>query len=1777
MALRVPFLYKTLLVVLICMCALPYTGTAQSSLSNVTYLKNARLNTIPNVRVWMDSVNNSHAKGYAQVLLQFFQLPTEEQKKTLLQNNIRLLDHVPDNAFTAIVQLPFTGNIDGVPLAAIVNIADEWKADKNVWDKVNADTNATVAVMVNFDIKTSEQDIRTVAASAGGTIEKDKLEAYGTYKVIIAANKVKTLAHSYCIKYISPVAKYANADNAAKATSRINIINQPVNRGGYGLLGDSVTVGVGDDVSGVYHIDMLDRVINYNPAAMRHHGVFTNGIVASAGIVDPLAEGVAPHATLVNQLYDNILQFTGLYRQQYNMNVTNNSYVTIEGDCNYSGTYDVYAQFIDELTLQYPSVFHVFAAGNDGLLNCTPYPKGYATVAGGYQASKNALVVTSDDKYYNNAYDASRGPVRDGRLKPELTAVGYYAYSCIDVTNYEFASGTSFASPHAAGAAALLTQRYKALHNMLPNSDLLKALMLAGATDVGATGPDYTFGYGFMNVQHSMQILDGFQYYTNAVNNGVQQTVTINVPANTGKLKVMLYWNDAVGSPLAGKQLVNDLDLLVQSPNGTVHKPLVLDPTPANMNNDAVEGTDHLNNSEEVLINAPVAGQYVVTINGYNVPSAQQSYVMAYDLEPVGVKLTNPLTATKVAAGQPVDIYWDAPDVTNTFTLQYSADSGTTWHPVASNLGAGQRFYGWTPDTTISSGKCLIKLTRDNTADVSVSGTFVISPQPVAAIDAVQCPGYINMHWTPTPNATSYKVLRKVGPYMRVVDSTTVNSYSMQVPAEDSTYYVAVSPVVDGQVGYRSLAVWRRPVDGSCAGFPAGDLAVVSTTLHNERQFTTNQFTNAQSMVVLLRNLYTSPATNYSLAYSVNGGVWSTLFSPPAIPADTAINVTLPGLHLGTPGTYIIKVAVHNIGTADPNHKNDTLITQVTNIANPVLSLTTPFTDGFETMPILTLFHDSVGISPNGHWDYHPTTDTGRLRTFVDDSNTISGARSISLDAALTIPFSNINYLSGTFNLSAYDTSTAEIRMEFDYLMHGTPKTNAGNQVFVRGIDNKPYNNIFFYDIVTYPGTVLHSGSLSLTDVLLHNGQNFSASTQVQFNQNDTSLIAAKNYGNGVTIDNFTLYTVQNDVQLVSIISPQTVNCGLTSGVPLTVLVHNGVKQPQNNVLLHYQLDNGTIYTDTLKTIAGKDSVQFTFKELMNLAAAGQHTLNVYLTNNGDSYTANDSILNYSFYNQPLIATFPYLENFEAGPGNWFTEGLNDSWQYGTPASAKIHKAASGTKAWKTNLAGSYNNLETSYLYSPCFDISKLSSPMLSFSTAMDIENCGTTLCDGAYMEYSYDGAVWTKLGSSGQGTNWYDAAFNIWNTEGNTRWHVASIPLPASTQPVRFRFVLKSDPGATFEGIAVDDIHIFDRVDGIYSGNTPDHISSTPNTNVWLPVVDGGNVIAELNSFGQKYGTSGTLDVGVYNNYNYTNPGRTQYVFPRNFVVKAKQATNDSIGVRFFVLDAEMVDLLNDTGCNSCTRPEDVYAMGVSKYDNADAALENGTLSDNVGGTYTYYPYPTIQWVPYDNGYYAQLTVRSFSEFWFNDGGPNGAFSVGEDYLSFHANKITPKQVQVDWISDIDTLVSNYLLQRSMDGNTFTTINTTPAVHQPAPTYVYVDTPAVNIGSSVYYRLLYYFNTGDSLYSPVRRVDWTDENELINLYPNPTQGQINIQWTATAGTPLQIEMADATGRVVLRKTITSKVWNNLTTLQTMHFASGVYFMKILVGSREYVKKVVYQ
>src|SRR5690606_39094201 len=146
-------------------------------------------------------------------------------------------------------------------------------------------------------------------------------------------------------------------------------------------------------------------------------------------------------------------------------------------------------------------------------------------------------------------------------------------------------------------------------------------------------------------------------------------------------------------------------------------------------------------------------------------------------------------------------------------------------------------------------------------------------------------------------------------------------------------------------------------------------------------------------------------------------------------------------------------------------------------------------------------------------------------------------------------------------------------RVELDYKIHGRPKFLDGNEVWVRGKDTDPWINIFTFDTSATPGVTINTGSLSVTDAFIKNGQTFSSSMQVRIGQHDTSTISMNDYGNGLTIDNFRLYSAKNDVQLLAVVSPDKFGCDLVGDQPVSLRIYNSDNLPQDTIQLNYSID----------------------------------------------------------------------------------------------------------------------------------------------------------------------------------------------------------------------------------------------------------------------------------------------------------------------------------------------------------------------------------------------------------------------------------------------------------------------------------------------------------------------------------------------------------------------------------------------------------------------------
>jgi hypothetical protein len=1229
----------------------------------------------------------------------------------------------------------------------------------------------------------------------------------------------------YAIRLQNPEDK--NLNDIGRASSGTALLSSPLTTGGRNLNGSGVTVGVGDDSDPTLHPDIRDRVINHTPGITNNHGAHVAGTVGGAGILNYRRAGFAPSATIVSQWFSGIWTNAATYTDAYNMVITNNSYGSITGDCIYAGVYDLYSRLLDLQAFEYPQLLHAFAAGNDGDNTCIPFPKAYHTVLGGYQSAKNILTVGRTDYTQVSSSSSSSGPVKDGRLKPEITGLGIINSLNGTGTGYFTEFGTSMSSPNIAGGLALLYERYRQLHGGTnPAGALIKAILLNGARDVGNMGPDFRHGYGTMMLERSLRILENKQYSSRNISQGQQQDTSISVPANTQQLKIMLYWHDPAANVLATNTLVHNLDLEVIGPGNQIILPKILNASSDLVTNAATAGIDNINNQEQVVIDNLIAGNYTIRVKGTEILTLpHQPYSIAIDYVPTELRFTNPINGSVISAGNlNLPIAWeDEGTQTGNYTLEYSLDNGANWTTIVEALKDSTRLYFWQPGS-IRSLNARLRISKGLT--VTTSAPFAIIPNVSFSVAPAneQCFGFFRINWTaltPAEGETiDYVVKMKKGPVMETLAQVNgTNFFIINNLHPDSTYYAAVVARINGTEGVYNTAINRRPNNGNCTGTISNGHLKLDSILapKSGRVFTTTALTENTAVTVRIRNLDDVATTSFVLKYNVNGGAFTEAIINTAIGARSTYNHTFPATDFSAVGTYNIVAVVTNTGITDPNPTDDTLRITVVHLPNEPLLLTSPLTEDFELATNLSTLSPVTGLAGLSRWDYVNEDPLARLRTFVTPGVARSGQRAISLDVSkatprITQPF---NQLIGTFNLKDYNLEKDEIRLDFYVKHHGMLQVeHPQNKVWIRGRDTD--NWIELYDLGANqsikPGIWKLVTGLDLTEKIKSSGQSFSTSTQIRFGQYGLYSMADNENFAGYTFDDVSLFKAQNDAQLTEILTPKPFNCGQTTNLPVKLKVRNGMPAILSNIPVRYRINNGNWITESINTIAPKTEFEYTFNTTATLPLFGFILIEAEVNYPGDNIPGNNA-LQKQIINQPVISTFPYYQDFETGPSGFVAGGINNSWEFGTPASLRITGAASGTKAWKTRLIGDYNNNEKSYLYSPCFDISTLSNPMLSFSLAYSFEDCRrfNVICDAGWMEYSFDGLSWQKLGSFGDGESWYDyESGQVWMDANRTTWREAIISLPAHKGIIKLRYVINSDDGSTREGMAIDNFHVY-------------------------------------------------------------------------------------------------------------------------------------------------------------------------------------------------------------------------------------------------------------------------------------------------------------------------------------------------------------------------------
>jgi hypothetical protein len=398
---------------------------------------------------------------------------------------------------------------------------------------------------------------------------------------------------------------------------------------GQGVRGEVMDSGIQED-----HMD-FDGILLHTPASTSSHGTSTFGIVFGNGDRDGDGEakgtGHMPCAEQgifadYNEVDDRFAHTEELKHPPYEASFQTNSWGNSR-----TRAYTSISQEMDDIIWRL-DIAILQSQSNAGNQDSRPqaWAKNIISVGGVYHED---TLDTSDDQWGGGA---SIGPAEDGRIKPDVCYWYDDIYTTTTGNGYTGGfGGTSAATPESAGILGLILQMWSddvwgtepegsSVFERQPHASTLKALLINNAQqyDFSGEGDDLTRvhqGWGRPSARVAREraatsfVVDEEQ----PLQVGEIATYEVEVETGEAELKVTMVYPDPPGTTSAGLHRINDVDLRVVSPSGTIyHGNVGLKAAPDSSPGGTPNGIDTV---ENVFVRSPEAGRWTVEVSAAEV------------------------------------------------------------------------------------------------------------------------------------------------------------------------------------------------------------------------------------------------------------------------------------------------------------------------------------------------------------------------------------------------------------------------------------------------------------------------------------------------------------------------------------------------------------------------------------------------------------------------------------------------------------------------------------------------------------------------------------------------------------------------------------------------------------------------------------------------------------------------------------------------------------------------------------------------------------------------------------------------------------------------------------------------------------------------------------------------------------------------------------------------------------------------------------------------------
>lgn len=582
------------------------------------------------------------ASGRDYFLVQFNEALSVEKLNALKADGWEFLNYVPNNAY--IVRLEGARSTSQIEGNTDIRWSSRYHGGFKVSPELLAGTTPATQLTVVIDVWPGEdrKDLASKLIENHGitVLRAPDYVSFPRLYVSIQASQVAEIAGYNEVRYLSRMLEAQLRNDSATGVCQSGVAGPAAGTRTIwdkGLHGEGQVIGHIDGkitqtscyITDTNPIGPTHRKLVYygGSAGSDSHGVHTAATSAGKNSSGSLTnaghayEAKIAHSTIPSETTNALENLLTTHRNN-GARVHTNSWGN-DGTTSYT----IWCNDIDDYTWNNEDDLVIFAVTNTSTLK-TP------------ENSKNVLAVGATNKpNFNNHGSGGTGPTSgtNARRKPEIYAPGVSTVSASTAAcGTTSSTGTSMACPAITGCAALVRQYFTDGYfptgaavpgdSYTPTGSLIKAMLLNGTVDMtGIAGyPSNQEGWGrllldnvlfFSGETRRLWWVDKKKALAQGIAQGSTDTYTLSISSTSEPLKVTMVWNDPPAAVGASFPMINNLDLEVQSPSGSIYRGNVFSGGVS-----TTGGTADINNNVEmVLVNSPEVGAWTVRVIGTTV------------------------------------------------------------------------------------------------------------------------------------------------------------------------------------------------------------------------------------------------------------------------------------------------------------------------------------------------------------------------------------------------------------------------------------------------------------------------------------------------------------------------------------------------------------------------------------------------------------------------------------------------------------------------------------------------------------------------------------------------------------------------------------------------------------------------------------------------------------------------------------------------------------------------------------------------------------------------------------------------------------------------------------------------------------------------------------------------------------------------------------------------------------------------------------------------------